>query len=235
MNDNSVIKRAEENNTCSDSITLDDLSEDARCKIERELKEERQESLQRKLAGHQKTRDIVVTKVPASDHSASPSTEVSKSLSSTKFKEVRIANTLPISQFNQVFILDKSSDYPRSSRLYVLGNNILVNSTLSVPKLIYAFSQLRDMFYDNFATRNMKLIADKIKESDFNRIKYSSELSNNASSSEVQIAELESNSDSVKTSDKNLKISKDKKTDVSNVKECNSEASDSVQSAIVKG
>ena len=134
-----------------------------------------------------------------------------------------------------MFILDKSSDYPRSSRLYVLGNNVFVNSTLSVPKLIYAFSQLRDMFYDNFATINMKLITNKIKESDFNGIKYASELPNNASSSKVRIAELESNLGSVKTSDKNLKISKDKKTDVSNVKECNSEVSDSVQSAIVKG
>jgi hypothetical protein len=197
MNDNSVIERAKENNTCSDSIiledthlamqeheeesevaainpdnaiavTLDDLSKDRQREIERELEEERQESQQRKLVGLQKTKNGVIKKVAASDHSASPSTEVSKSLSSTKFKEVQIANTLPISQFNQVFILDKSSDYPRSSRLYVLGNYIFVNSTLSVPKSIYAFSQLRDMFHDNFATRNMKLITDKIKESDFN-------------------------------------------------------------------
>ena len=130
----------------------------------------------------------------ASDHSALPSTEVSKSLSSNELKEVRITNTLPISQFNQVFILDKSGDYPRSSQLYVLGNNIFVNSTLCVPKSINAFSQLSDMFYDNFATRNMKLMTDKIKESDFDGIKYASELSNNASSSKVQIAELGNNS-----------------------------------------
>jgi hypothetical protein len=30
MNDNLAIERAEENNTCSDSITLDDLTEDER-------------------------------------------------------------------------------------------------------------------------------------------------------------------------------------------------------------
>ena len=196
MNDNSVIERAEENNTCSDSIiledihlamqeheeeskaaaidpdngfvfTLDDLSEDGRREIERELEEERQESLQRKLVRLQNTRNVIVTKVATSDHSASPSTEVSKSLSSNELKEVRITNTLPISQFNQVFILDKSGDYPRSSLLYLLGNNIFVNSTLCVPKSINAFSQLSDMFYDNFATRDMKLITGKIKESDF--------------------------------------------------------------------
>jgi len=91
------------------------------------------------------------------------------------------------------------------------------------------------MFYDNFATQNIKLITDKIKETDFNGIKYSAELSDNASSSKVEIAELESNSGGVKSSDKDLKISIDKKTDISNVKECNSEASDSVQSSIVKG
>jgi len=101
MNDNSVIEKAEENNTYSDSIiledthlamqeheeeseaaaidpdnaiavTLDDLSEDRRREIERELKEERQESLQRKLVGLQKTRNGVVKNVAASDHSASP-------------------------------------------------------------------------------------------------------------------------------------------------------------------
>jgi hypothetical protein len=90
------------------------------------------------------------------------------------------------------------------------------------------------MFYDNFATKNMKLITGKIKEYDFNGIEYASELSNNTSSSKVQIAELESNSGGVKSSDKNMKISKGKTTDVSNVKECNSKASDNVQSAIVK-
>jgi hypothetical protein len=65
MNDNSVIERAEEDNTCSDSITLDDLSEDVQREIERELEEERQESLQRKLAGLQKTRNGIVKKVAA--------------------------------------------------------------------------------------------------------------------------------------------------------------------------
>ena len=90
------------------------------------------------------------------------------------------------------------------------------------------------MFYDSFATRNMKLIIDKIKESDFSGIEYTSELSNNASSSKVQIAELESNSSGVKSSHKNLKISKDRKTDVT-VKGCNSKTSDNVQSAIIKG
>jgi hypothetical protein len=44
--------------------------------------------------------------------------------------------------------------------------------TLSIPKSIYACSKLRDMFYDNFATQNIKLITDKIKETDFNGIKY---------------------------------------------------------------
>ena len=114
MNDNSVIERAEENNTCSDSIiledihlamqeheeeskvaaidpdnvfvyTLDELSEDGRREFARELEEERQESLQRKSVRLQNTRNIVVTKVAASDHSASLSTEVSKSLSSNVF------------------------------------------------------------------------------------------------------------------------------------------------------
>jgi len=144
--------------------------------------------------------------------------------SSTKFKEVRIINTLPISQFNQV-ISDKSGNYPRSPLLYVSSNNTLVKYTLSIPNSIYACSKLRDMFYDNFATQNIKLITDKIKETDFNRIKYSAELLDNASSSKVEIAELESNSGGVKSSDKDLKISIDKKTDISNVKECNSEAS----------
>ena len=90
------------------------------------------------------------------------------------------------------------------------------------------------MFYDNFATQNIKLITDKIKETDFNGIKYGSELSDDVSSSKVEIAELESNSGGVKSSDKNLTIIKDKKTDVT-VKGCNSKTSDNVQSAIVKG
>jgi hypothetical protein len=66
--------------------------------------------------------------------------------------------------------------------------------TLSVPKSIYACSKLRDMFYDNFATQNIKLITDKIKETDFNGIKYGL-----------------SNSGGVKSCDKNLTISKDKR------------------------
>ena len=90
------------------------------------------------------------------------------------------------------------------------------------------------MFYDNFATQNIKLITDKIKETDFNGIKYGSELSDNVSSSKVEIAELESNSGGVKSSDKNLTIIKDKKTDVT-VKGCNSKTSDNIQSTIVKG
>ena len=49
--------------------------------------------------------------------------------SSTKFKVVRIINTLPISQFNQV-ISDKSGNYPRSPLLYVSSNNILMKYTL---------------------------------------------------------------------------------------------------------
>jgi hypothetical protein len=112
----------------------------------------------------------IIKKVAASHHSASLSTEVSKSLSSTKFKEVRITNTLPISQFNQVFTSDKSGNYPMSPLLYASSNNILVKYTLSVPKSIYACLKLRHMIYDNFATQNMKLITDKIKESDFNGI-----------------------------------------------------------------
>jgi len=53
---------------------------------------------------------------------------------------------------------------------------------------------------------SIKLITDKIKETDFNGIKYGSELSDNASSSKVEIAESDSNLGGVKSSDKNLTV-----------------------------
>ena len=61
------------------AVTLDDLSEEGRREIERELEGERLGSLQRKLAGFQKTRNGVINKVAAPVSSASPSTDVSKS------------------------------------------------------------------------------------------------------------------------------------------------------------
>ena len=63
------------------AVTLEDLSEDGRREIEWELEEERLESLQRKLAGFQKTRNGVVNKVAAPVSSASPSAEVIKLIS----------------------------------------------------------------------------------------------------------------------------------------------------------
>jgi hypothetical protein len=60
------------------AVTLEDLSEEGRQEIEQELEEERLASLQRKLAGFQKTRNGVVNKVAAPVSSAPPSTEISK-------------------------------------------------------------------------------------------------------------------------------------------------------------
>ena len=70
------------------AITLDDLSEEGRQEIERELEEERLASLQRKLAGFQKMRNGVVNKVAALVSSASPSTNVSKSPSAEEISHL---------------------------------------------------------------------------------------------------------------------------------------------------
>ena len=70
------------------AVTLDDLSEEGRRDIERELEEERLASLQRKLAGFQKTRNGVVNKVAAPVSSASPSTDVSKSPSAEEISHL---------------------------------------------------------------------------------------------------------------------------------------------------
>jgi len=70
------------------AVMLEDLSEDGRREIERELEEERLESLQRKLAGFQKTRNGVVNKVAAPVSSASPSTDVSKSPSAEEISHL---------------------------------------------------------------------------------------------------------------------------------------------------
>ena len=70
------------------AVTLDDLSEEGQREIERELEEDRLASLQRKLAGFQKTRNGVINKVAAPVSSASPSTDVSKSPSAEEISHL---------------------------------------------------------------------------------------------------------------------------------------------------
>ena len=60
------------------AVTLDDLSEDERREIERQLEEEQAERLRQKLAGYQKTRNGVIKKVVMPSLSSVLNTEVSK-------------------------------------------------------------------------------------------------------------------------------------------------------------
>ena len=60
------------------AVTLDDLSEDERREIERQLEEEQAERLRQKLAGYQKTRNGVIKKVVLPSLSSALNAEVSK-------------------------------------------------------------------------------------------------------------------------------------------------------------